>query len=292
MPSCARQQKKTAAMFNIETVDFASPDAAAQFTRSLHSTGFAVLRNHPIDAGLIRQLYAEWAAFFASEEKHGFLFDPVAQDGYFPFKSENAKDSKVKDLKEFYHVYPNRRLPAGVKDSTDRMYAALNELGITLLEWIQSTIPADVRSLLSEPLPDMMRGSDRSLFRVLHYPPVGEGFEPGAVRAAAHEDINLITLLVTGSEPGLQAQDTAGNWHDVPCDAGMIAVNGGDMLKLATRGWFPATTHRVVNPPPEHNVSRYSMPMFCHPRAEVQLSPEMTAEQYLDQRLREIGLKK
>ncbi|MFM2041794.1 MAG: hypothetical protein RLY86_370 [Pseudomonadota bacterium] len=284
--------KETTPMFTIETVDFAAPDAAQLFTRSLQSTGFAVLRNHPVDQGLIRQLYAEWAAFFASEAKHDYLFDPVRQDGFFPFKSENAKDSAVKDLKEFYHVYPNRRLPDGVTDSTQRMYAALNDLGITLLQWIQDTIPASVRDALSEPLPSMMRGSEQSLFRVLHYPPIGEGYEPGAVRAAAHEDINLITLLVTGSEPGLQAQDTAGNWHDVPCDAGMIAVNSGDMLKLATGNWFPATTHRVVNPPPEHNVPRYSMPMFCHPRPDVRLSPDKTAAQFLDERLREIGLKK
>ncbi|HYE52135.1 MAG TPA: 2OG-Fe(II) oxygenase family protein [Azospirillaceae bacterium] len=279
-------------MFNIETVDFASADAPAAFVRSLHGTGFAVVRNHPIDPALIERLYAEWREFFASPSKMDYLFSPETQDGYFPFKAENAKDSSVKDLKEFYHVYPGRRLPPGVKDATDRMYAALRELGTTLLGWIQDNSPREVAGAFSEPLPNMMDGSDRSLFRVLHYPPIGEGYEPGAVRAAAHEDINLITLLVTGSEPGLQAKDTAGNWHAVPCDAGMIAVNGGDMLKVASGGYFPATTHRVVNPPPEHNVSRYSMPMFLHPRGDVKLSAELTAEQYLDQRLREIGLKK
>ena len=278
-------------MFNIETVDFRSPDAPAQFTRSLHSTGFAVVRNHPIATDLIERLYAEWKGFFASETKHDYLFDKVKQDGFFPFKTENAKDSPVKDLKEFYHFYPNGRVPPEVADATKRMYADLATLGSTLLGWLQDNVPADIRNGFSEPLPDMMRDSDRSLFRVLHYPPIGEGYEPGAVRAAAHEDINLITLLVTGSEPGLQAKDTSGNWHTVPCDAGMIAVNGGDMLQVASNGYFPATTHRVVNPPPEHNVPRYSMPMFLHPRPEVKLSAELTAEQYLDQRLREIGLK-
>jgi len=279
-------------MFQIATVDFQAPDAPARFVRSMHETGFAVLRNHPVDRDLINDLYRTWSDFFAGPTKHDYLFSPETQDGYFPFRSENAKDSPVKDLKEFYHVYPNRRLPDGVRTATERMYADLHRLGDTLLGWIQDNVPDEVRARFLEPLPHMLRGSDRSLFRVLHYPPIEADYEPGAVRAAAHEDINLITLLVTGSEPGLQAMDTSGQWHEVPCDAGMIAVNGGDMLKVASGGWFPATTHRVVNPPPEHNVSRYSMPMFLHPRAEVRLSTELTAGEYLDQRLREIGLKK
>lgn len=279
-------------MFNIATVDYQSPDAAQQFVTSLRETGFAVLRNHSIDTALIQDLYKVWSGFFAWDGKHEYTFDPEIQDGYFPFKSENAKDSAVKDLKEFYHVYPGRRLPPQVKEATDRMYADLSAMGLTLLNWIQDNVPEDLRNSFKQPLPNMMDGSTSTLFRVLHYPPIGEGYEPGAVRAAAHEDINLITLLVTGSEPGLQAQDTAGNWHDVPCDAGMIAVNAGDMLKLASGGYFPATTHRVVNPPPEHNVSRYSMPLFLHPRPDAPLSDELTAGQYLDQRLREIGLKK
>jgi len=279
-------------MFNIATVDYQAPDAAQQFVASLRETGFAVLRNHNIDKALIQDLYKVWSGFFAWDGKHEYKFDPEIQDGYFPFKSENAKDSAVKDLKEFYHVYPGRRLPPQVKDATDRMYADLSAMGLTLLNWIQDTVPDDLRNSFKQPLPNMMDGSTSTLFRVLHYPPIGDGYEPGAVRAAAHEDINLITLLVTGSEPGLQAQDTAGNWHDVPCDAGMIAVNAGDMLKLASGGYFPATTHRVVNPPPEHNVSRYSMPLFLHPRPDAPLSDELTAGQYLDQRLREIGLKK
>ena len=279
-------------MFNIATVDYQAPDAAQQFVASLRETGFAVLRNHSIDSALLQDLNNVWSGYFARDGKPEYNFDPEIQDGYFPIKSENAKDSAVKDLKEFYHVYPGRRLPPQVKDATDRMYADLSAMGLTLLNWIQDTVPESLRNSFKQPLPNMMDGSTSTLFRVLHYPPIGEGYEPGAVRAAAHEDINLITLLVTGSEPGLQAQDTAGNWHDVPCDAGMIAVNAGDMLKLASGGYFPATTHRVVNPPPEHNVSRYSMPLFLHPRPDAPLSDELTAGQYLDQRLREIGLKK
>ena len=115
--------------------------------------------------------------------------------------------------------------------------------------------------------------------------------EPGAVRAAAHGDINLITVLVAGSAPGLEAQDTAGNWHAVPCDPGMIAINCGDMLEMASGGYFPSTIHRVVNPEKTQTGARFSMPMFLHPRPEVVLKPGTTADDFLQQRLREIGLK-
>ncbi|MDB4190157.1 isopenicillin N synthase family oxygenase, partial [Amylibacter sp.] len=109
-------------------------------------------------------------------------------------------------------------------------------------------------------------------------------------RAAAHEDINLITLLVTGTEPGLQAKDVNGNWHDVPCKPGYITVNSGDMLAMASKGHYPSTPHRVVNPPMQENRSRYSMPLFVHPRPDVLLD-KMTAEEFLNERLKEIGLK-
>ena len=140
------------------------------------------------------------------------------------------------------------------------------------------------------PLGDMMEGSDQSLLRILHYPPV-EDAEPGAIRAAAHEDINLITLLLSGSKPGLQARDSDGAWHDIACDPGMITINNGDMLALATGNHFPSTTHRVTNPDAGQNVSRYSMPMFLHPRPDAPLTADVTADQYLQKRLKEIGLK-
>ena len=143
----------------------------------------------------------------------------------------------------------------------------------------------------SEPAEHMVAGSEQNLLRILHYPPIDEDVAPGEERAAAHEDINLITLLVTGSEPGLQAMDTQGNWHEVPCHPGMITINAGDMLAKASQGYYPSTSHRVVNPPASANRSRYSMPLFVHPRPEVRLDARQTAGEYLDQRLREIGLK-
>lgn len=278
--------------FDLQTVDCRDDDAPARLTQSLRDTGFAVLTGHPIDAGEIAAVYAAWESFFASDTKHDYLVDPETQVGFFPFKSENAKGAKAKDLKEFYHVYPNGAVPSELEGVTRRLYGQLVDLGAEMLRWIDDTAPADVRALFSERLPDMLAGSSMNLLRILHYPPLAmEDAEPGAVRAAAHEDINLITLLVAGSAPGLQAKDSAGVWHDVPCDPGMITMNVGDMLEKASGGYFPSTTHRVVNPPAEKNVSRYSMPMFLHPRPEVRLDARYTADDYLRERLREIGLK-
>ena len=274
----------------VETVDYKAADAAETLARSLRDTGFAVLANHPITPDRIEAIYGAWGGFFAGEEKFDFAVQPPAHDGYFAFRSENAKDSPVKDLKEFFHVYPGCRLPGDIEALTRQIYTDLDTLGRELLGWIQAQAPAEVTDALSMPLDAMMEDSDQSLLRILHYPPV-ESAEPGAIRAAAHEDINLITLLLSGSKPGLQAMDADGNWHDVACDPGMITINNGDMLAMATGNYFPSTTHRVTNPDAGQNVSRYSMPMFLHPRPDVPLRPDMTADQYLQQRLREIGLK-
>ncbi|MEL6998048.1 MAG: 2OG-Fe(II) oxygenase family protein [Pseudomonadota bacterium] len=278
-------------MFDIQTVSYTSPDAPAAFTRSLRETGFAVLRDHPVTPERIQAAYDAWGGFFNSDNKHEYLVDPETQDGFFPFKSENAKGAKAKDLKEFYHVYPEGRVPPSIEDLTRKLYADLVDIGATLLQWVQDHAPDDVRSKFSEALPQMLAGSKQNLLRVLHYPPMEQAPEPGAVRAAAHGDINLITVLVAGSAPGLEAQDTAGNWHAVPCDPGMIAINCGDMLEMASGGYFPSTIHRVVNPEKTETGARFSMPMFLHPRPEVLLKPDTTADDFLQQRLREIGLK-
>ena len=278
---------------NVEMVDYRAPDAATAMHRSLHETGFAVLYNHPVTADRINQVYEGWGAFFASDEKYDFAVQPPRHDGYFAFRSENAKDSPVKDLKEFYHVYPGSPLPEELTAETTAMYDDLQQLGIEILSWIQQQTPAEVAANFSMPLDTMMEASEQSLLRILHYPPVEDAdAEPDAVRAAAHEDINLITLLLSGSKPGLQALDSNGNWHDVSCDSGMITINNGDMLAMASGNYYPSTTHRVINPDAGQNVSRYSMPMFLHPRPDVLLKPGMTADDYLQQRLQEIGLKK
>ena len=153
-------------------------------------------------------------------------------------------------------------------------------------------MPQDVQSNLSEPLTRMIKNSNTHLFRIIHYPPLRGSEGDGAVRAAAHEDINLITLLPTSTAPGLQVKDREGTWYDVACDPGAIIINTGEMLQTASRGYYEATTHRVVNPTgSQANTSRYSMPFFLHPRRDVYLTPEMTAQQSLDKRLAELGLK-
>ena len=275
----------------IETVDYTASDAGDRLARSLRETGFAVLANHPIRADRIDEAYALWGGFFASDSKLNYLRDYEKQDGYFPFKSEHAKDAQKKDLKEFYHVYPWGRVPEDLEAFTRQLYADLTALGVELLSWLDQQMPEDVSATLSMPLQEMMQASQQSLLRILHYPPVSAEEDAAAIRAAAHEDINLITLLLAGSQPGLQARDKEGQWHDVPCDPGMITINNGDMLSLATKGYFPSTTHRVINPDDKLNLSRYSMPMFLHPHPDVKLRQDFTAEAFLQERLKEIGLK-
>ena len=275
----------------VQTVSYKAEKAPEILTRSLHETGFAILENHPISSEQVHSIYKNWGNFFASESKNKYLRDMEKQDGYFPFRSENAKGVSIKDLKEFYHVFPWGRVPPELEVETRKLYNDLVSLGLTLLKWLNDNIPAEIFNKFSEPLDGMMLGSEQSLLRILHYPPIERDVEPGAIRAAAHEDINLITLLVAGSEPGLQAQDKEGNWHDISCDPGMITINNGDMLAMASENYFPSTPHRVINPSGKNNNSRYSIPMFLHPRPEVMLNDVLTADEYLLSRLKEIGLK-
>ena len=274
-------------------VKYGTPEAAERFCHSLKTTGFAVLTDHPIPKALVTSVYEKWAEFFRSKEKYDYTFKPESQAGFFPFRSENAKDTPIKDLKEFFHVYPRSELPAFLEEDTWKLYHALTTLGKELLHWVQVGSPADIRANFSMPLPDMITDSQENLLRVLHYPPLQGTEEKGAIRAAAHEDINLITLLCSATAAGLEVKDTSGKWHQVPCDPGSIAINAGDMLQLASKDFYKSTTHRVMNPDgPEAKLPRYSMPLFLHPRGEVVLSEGITARQYLEQRLREIGLLK
>ena len=277
---------------NVRKVNYKDQNAPYEFTRSLRQTGFTVLTDHPVDMNLIETVYSEWADFFSSDNKNKYPYDPVRQDGFFPYKTENAKGQSLKDLKEFFHIYSWGRYPEELSNKTLDLYAQLLELTGTLLGWIQVETPRDVSSLFSMPLPDMVTDSKTNLLRIIHYPPIDGKEEDGAVRGSAHEDINLITLLVAGTQPGLQVQDTNGNWHDISCDPGCLAINAGDMLQEASHGYFPSTTHQVINPDNQiDNKSRFSMPLFLHPRDEVVLSKKYTAKEYLDERLREIGLK-
>jgi isopenicillin N synthase-like dioxygenase len=275
----------------IETVDFNSIGAASKFVKSLKETGFAVITNHTIEPDLLASTYQDWESFFASPEKHEFTHNKGSQSGFFPMRSENAKGNPIKDLKEFYHLYKYEDMPQGMM-SNGTLILRMRLLGIAkeLLSWIDLETP-HTAFLTKEYLPLMIRDSDQSLFRILHYPPV-EGAEEGAVRAAAHEDINLITLLPAATQPGLEVKDINGNWHKIECNPGDLIVNAGDMLQLTTGGYYKSTTHRVVNPSGDAALkSRYSLPLFLHPRSDVKLTPDKTAGEYLSERLKEIGIK-
>ena len=278
---------------NVRVVDYRAPDAAEQFTRSLHETGFGVLVNHPIPQDLVESIYRNWLAFFGTEEKHDFAFSVEKQDGYFsPEISETAKGHTQKDIKEYFHIYPWGRIPAQLKDDAMRYYDTANTLAQELLAWVEQYTPADIAANYSEPLSQMIQGSQKTLLRVLRYPPLTGNEPAGSLRAAAHGDINLLTILPAANEPGLQVQDMNGNWIDVPCDFGMLIINIGDMLSEASGGYYPSTQHRVVNPTGEGaSKSRVSLPLFLHPRDEVVLSERYTAGAYLAERLRELGVK-
>lgn len=275
---------------HLPIVDFTSPTAPADFCKSLHETGFGVLKNHPLDQKMVQSIYDEWLAFFKTPAKDKYPQDPVKFDGYFsPKVSETAKNNDKKDVKEFFHIYPWGRYPAEVSDTAKRYYDEAGNLARTLLQWVEDNSPANVKAGYSMPLPRMLDGSDHTLLRVLHYPPLTGNEEPGAVRAAAHGDINLLTILPAATEPGLQVLTKENTWQDVPCDFGLLIVNIGDMLEEASGHYYPSTRHRVLNPTGEAATkSRISLPLFLHPRREVVLSERYTVGSYFDERMREL----
>ena len=277
---------------SIRTVDYQSTDAGQDFVRSLHETGFAVLKNHPISGQSLDSIYRGWGSFFNSDEKQDYLFDPDNRDGtqqgYHPTEvSETAVGHTVKDLKEYFHVVPGCRVPAALEGEIFAYRDAAFELGKQLVGWLQSHAPSEATAGISEPLTEMLC-SQASLLRLLHYPPLSGNEEANAERAAAHEDINVMTILPVAEQPGLQVKDKQGNWVDVASVRGELVVNSGDMLKEMTAGFYPSTTHRVVNPVNGGtfaNVSRISIPFFLTPRPEVVLSERYTSASYLEERL-------
>ena len=278
---------------HVKTIDYQTPQASHEFVNSLQETGFAVFANHPISPDLIKNVYQDWESFFKSEAKFESLFDDqsIEQSGYFPFKSEQAKGYSTKDLKEFYHFKGGHAMPQGMGERTPQLFEALLTLGAEILGWIEAGLPDEIARALSEPLAHMIQGSDMHVLRILHYPPLVDENSEGAVRASPHEDINLMTILPAATRPGLEVQDKQGKWHEVSCDQGMLVFNAGDMLERATQGFYKSTTHRVVNPVGDARLyPRYSLPLFVHPRREVQISEGCTAESYLAERLRELGL--
>ncbi|MEH6714915.1 isopenicillin N synthase family dioxygenase [Parasphingorhabdus flavimaris] len=311
------QNPDTLAAVSLAMADEDSNAFAERIGRSFSDWGFAVVSDHGIPADLIARAEAMSRAFFAlpDEVKRSYhIPGGGGARGYTPFGTESAKDSNISDLKEFWHI--GRDLPSGhpfepnmpsniwpreldgFRETYLEMFAAFDKAGARILEAI-----ARFLGLAPDFFVDTVRDGN-SVMRLIHYPPVPE--DSPAVRAAAHEDINTITLLIGAEEAGLELLDRNGNWRPVTPKAGELAVNIGDMLQRLTNNLLPSTTHRVVNPPPERRGhSRYSMPFFLHFRpdysietlpscvddAHPDLYPEpITAHDYLMQRLREIGL--
>ena len=274
----------------LEAVDYTSHTAKQDFVRSLRETGFGVLKNHPLQQGQVQGIYDQWRAFFGEDRKNEFTVPHNGTGGFYPqTMSETAKGNTIKDIKEFYHFYPGDVCPEDLRPNAQSYHNNAMALASELLQWIEDESPDDVLALYTQPLSGMIENSPKHLLRILHYPPLTGDEEPAAIRAAAHEDINLITILPAANEPGLQVLANDGSWLEVPCDFGNLIVNIGDMLQEASGGYFPSTTHRVVNPEgADKTVGRISIPLFCHHNPSVVLSDRYTADSYLQERLREL----
>ena len=284
--------------------------------RGFEEFGFVTLDAHGVDRALVRKAYKLFEAFFALPEEVKLRYSGVegGQRGYTPFGREHAKDHPVADLKEFWHVgrelavghpfhghYPENVWPAEMPD----MAATMQELFRQLDSCVSSLLEAlaTFYGLPDRTFADMVVDGN-SIVRAIHYPPVGAAIPKGAVRAAAHEDINIITMLCEATASGLELLTRQGEWMPIDALEGQIIVDSGDMLQRVTNGRIPATTHRVVNPEEGLDSPRYSMPFFVHPYSACSLAvldafvtpdqparwPEATADEYLKERLRQIGL--
>lgn len=288
-------------------------DLGAAFT----NIGFVAIKNHGLSDDLRARLYETVRYFFSEPDviKKQYEFPGLfGQRGYIGKGKETAKGFKVADLKEFYHIgqpeptgsMPSNIFPKEVPDFekyTLEVYRTFENTGKTLLRAI-----AIYLGLPEDYFEDKVKNGD-SLLRALHYFPIlnPELVPEGAVRAAAHGDINLITLLMGASAEGLEVLRRDGQWIAITALPDQIVVNVGDMLDRLTNHKLKSTIHRVVNPPREKmSTSRYSIPFFMHPRADMDLTSlescvsqehpklytNMTAGEFLDERLRELGLKK
>lgn len=314
----------TSALKSVPPLSLAQQDSdpegfAQAFGKSFETFGFAVVSDHGVSQNLIDRTWALTREFFALpvEVKQRYALEGMGgARGYTPFGIEIAKDADKHDLKEFWHV--GRDLPArhrfrdhmpdnvwpnevpGFRETLQDIYAAFDTAGNKLLsaiarylglapDWFEPTVE-----------------NGNSVLRLLHYPPIP--IDADGIRAGAHEDINLITLLLGAEEAGLQLLTRAGEWLPIHPPEGAMVINVGDMLQRLTNNRLPSTTHRVINPPPERrHIPRYSMPFFLHLASdfEIRTLPQcidgdhpdlypvpITADDYLQQRLVEIGLKK
>lgn len=268
---------------NVQVCNLRNNDFEQSFKESLINTGFAVVTHHGIDQGLIKEVQHAWRQFFLRDldYKNKFVDKEDPNIGYMGFRKEKAVGAKTTDLKDFYHWKPGKIIPLEVTYLTQHLFNQLEDVSGTLLSVLDQDNESGIQYRR------VCENSDNTILRTLYYPALDFTKEPDAVRAAAHEDINFITLLVAASAPGLQVLDKNGGWHNVPHEENSLIINIGDMLQLASKGKYKSTTHRVVNP--ENNVTdRISMPFFVHPFSDTLLAPGRTAQQYLNERLDQI----
>ena len=313
---------------NIPSVDLAdfsegNKETKAAFVKELgkayEEIGFVAVKNHGLSDELCAELYAQVKGFFtlSKEEKEAYEIEGLAgQRGYVSFGKEHAKNKNEGDLKEFWHfgqtVEDNDPIKEEYPDNVQvNELPKFNAVGREVYQKLEETGREMLRAIalhlnLDENYFDAKIHNGNSILRPIHYPPITH--EPkDAVRAAEHEDINLITLLMGASADGLQVLNKSGEWISVTALPDQIVVNVGDMLQRLTNNKLKSTTHRVVNPPREKwGTSRYSIPFFLHPRSEVSLNclpscisesnpknfSDITAGEYLEQRIIELGLKK
>jgi isopenicillin N synthase-like dioxygenase len=284
--------------------------------RAFETFGFVSVEGHGVGADGIRSAYALFERFFALDEaaRQDCAGVSGGARGFTPFGVEHAKDCALPDLKEFFHVgrelpeghrrcgqYPPNVWPRALPELAGVALALYDELDrcagrlLEVLETAYELPPATFTAMLRE---------GNSVLRAVHYPPVPRDVPEGALRAAPHEDINLITPLCEATDSGLEIKTHPGRWLAVEAPPGQIVADAGDMLCRVTGGVIPATTHRVVNPPDAAARDRYSLPFFAHPPPECPLRvlprfatperqaahPPTTAGDYLHERLREIGL--
>ncbi|OIQ23810.1 2-oxoglutarate and iron-dependent oxygenase domain-containing protein [Lacinutrix sp. MedPE-SW] len=310
---------------SVDLEDFLSDDPKRkqkfidEIGKAYQEIGFVALKGHFLDEKLVDRLYSEIKNFFSLpvETKQSYEIPGIGgQRGYVSFGKESAKGKKEGDLKEFWHFgqYVEDD-PERAKEYPDNVEVkeipAFNEVGKETYQMLEKTAKYVLRALalhldLEETYFDKHIHNGNSILRPIHYPPITE--EPKAAeRAAAHGDINLITLLMGAQGRGLQVQNHDGEWIDAIAEPDELMINVGDMLSRHTNNKLKSTIHRVINPPRElWGTSRYSIPFFMHPVSEMKLDvldscidennpkqyEDITAGEFLDQRLIELGLKK
>ena len=310
---------------SIDLADFTSGNSALKnafiqdLGKAYEDIGFVAIKNHGLSDELCKSLYLQVQRFFelTTAQKKSYEIKGLAgQRGYVSFGKEHAKNKNEGDLKEFWH-FGQTVLDNDPIESQYQKNIAVNELpefqsiGLEVYNKLESAGKEMLRAIalylnLDADYFDAKIHNGNSILRPIHYPPITA--EPkNAVRAAEHEDINLITLLMGASADGLQVLNKNGEWISVTALPNQIVVNVGDMLQRLTNNKLKSTTHRVINPPKEKwGTSRYSIPFFLHPRSEVSLDclescisenrpkqySEITAGVYLNQRIKELGLMK